>query len=76
MWDSNPWAKWGISYVTRDGMPIVTETGLWFLLARHPEAVERLGDGEFRLHLDRTYRAVRASDRAFFVLHPQEKPSG
>ncbi len=70
MWDTNPWAKWGVTFMTRDGMPIVTETGLWYLIANHPEVVERVSDAEFWLHLDRPYHAVRPDDRAFFVLHP------
>ncbi len=70
MWDTNPWAKWGLTLAMRDGSPIVTETGLWYLIANHPEAVEKVSDSEFWLYLDRPYHAVRAADRAFYVLHP------
>jgi hypothetical protein len=47
----------------------VTETGLWFLLQRHPDAVEADGKG-YWLYLDQPYRAERAEDRAFFKLMP------
>jgi len=70
MWYDNPWAPWGLTWSTRDGSPVVTETGLWYLTAKHPEAVERVNDGEFWLYLDRPYHAVRPSDRAYFVLRP------
>ncbi len=70
MWDTNPWAKWGIAFVTRDGLPIITETGLWYLVAKHPEAVEKVSDTEYWLYLDRPYHAVLPADRAFYVLRP------
>ncbi len=70
MWDTNPWAKWGLTYATRDGLPIVTETGLWYVWAKHPEAVERVSDDEFWLYLERPYHARRQADRAFFALTP------
>jgi hypothetical protein len=69
MWDTNPWAPWGLIHVVRDGAPIVTETGLWFLQQRHPDAVEPEGAG-YWLYLDQPYRAVRVPDRAFFQLSP------
>ena len=69
MWDTNPWAPWGLIHVVRDGVPTVTETGLWFLLQRHPDAVEQDGKG-YWLYLDQPYRAERADDRAFFRLMP------
>lgn len=70
MWDTNPWAPWGLAFGTRDGVPIVTETGIWYLLARHPEAVERVSDDELWLYLERPYHAVRVPDRAFYRLAP------
>jgi hypothetical protein len=70
MWDTNPWAQWGLIFVTRDGLPVITETGLWHLLAKHPQAVERVSDDEFWLHLERPYHASRVPDRAFFRLTP------
>ncbi len=69
MWDTNPWAKWGLAYTMRDGKPTVTETGLWYLIATHPEAVERVSDDEYWLYLERPYHAQRG-DRAFFQLTP------
>ncbi len=70
MWDTNPWAKWGLTFMTRDGRPIVTETGLWYLIANHPQAVERVSDQEFWLYLDQPYHAIRTSDRGYFALRP------
>ncbi len=70
MWDTNPWAPWGLTFSTRDGVPIVTETGLWYLIARHPEAVEKADGDDFWLFLDRPYRARRVPDRAFYALTP------
>lgn len=68
MWDTNPWAPWGLIYATRDGRPMVTETGVWYLMQRHPEAVERdSGDGLW-LYLDQPYRASRVPARAFYEL--------
>ena len=69
MWDTNPWAPWGLIHVVRDGAPIVTETGLWFLQQRHADAVERDGAG-YWLYLDQPYRAERVADRAYFQLSP------
>ncbi len=69
MWDTNPWAPWGLIHVVRDGIATVTETGLWFLLRRHPDAVEPDGDG-YWLYLDQPYRAERVADRAFYRLAP------
>jgi hypothetical protein len=69
MWDTNPWAPWGLIHAVRDGSPVVSETGLWFLLQRHPEAVEVERDGEaYWLYLDQPYRAERVQDRAFYQL--------
>ena len=70
MWDTNPWAPWGLTWTTRDGVPIVTETGLWYLIAKHPEAVEKVSDDEFWLHLERPYRARRVPSRAYYALTP------
>ena len=70
MWDTNPWAPWGVTFSTRDGSPILTETGLWFLMARHPEVVEKVSDDEFWLYLERPYHARRMPDRAYYVLQP------
>ena len=69
MWDTNLWAPWGLIHATRDGVPMITETGLWFLELRHPETVERQG-GEIFVTLDRTYRAVPVPDRSYFQLVP------
>jgi len=70
MWDTNPWAPWGLIYATRDGRPMVTETGLWYLMQRHPEAVEKDSGDSFWLYLEQPYRAERVADRAFFALSP------
>ena len=67
--DLNPWARFGIALSTRDGQPALSETALWFLEGRHPEAVERVG-GETYLHLDRVYRVVRQGDRSWVALEP------
>lgn len=69
MWDTNPWAPWGLIHVVRDGVPTVTETGLWFLQRLHPDAVEPDGQ-DYWLYLDQPYRAARVADRAFFKLSP------
>jgi hypothetical protein len=69
MWDTNPWAPWGIIHVVRDGVPTVTETGLWYLVRRHPDAVEPDGEAMW-LYLDQPYRAERVADRAFYKLTP------
>jgi hypothetical protein len=47
---------------------MVTETGLWYLIAKHPEAVEKVSDEEFWLYLERPYRARRMPDRAYYAL--------
>ena len=70
MWDTNPWAPWGLIYATRDGSPMLTETGLWYLTLRHPEALETEPGDSFWLYLDRPYRAERVPDRAFYRLAP------
>ena len=68
MWDTNPWAPWGLIYATRDGRPMITETGLWFLMQRHPNVIEKGTGDSYRLFLDRAYRAERVADRAFYRL--------
>ncbi|HVP69438.1 MAG TPA: hypothetical protein VMT17_19475 [Anaeromyxobacteraceae bacterium] len=68
MWDTNPWAPWGLIHATRDGRPMITETGLWFLTLRHPEAVEQDKSGALWLYLDQPYRAERVHARAFYEL--------
>ena len=68
--NANPWERWGIIFSLRDGYPVLTETSLWHLLANHPETVERVGDGELYVHLDKPYRAESLSDRAFRMLVP------
>lgn len=70
MWDTNIWAPWGLIHSTRDGTPMVTETGLWLLLRSHPEAVEPAEGGAYWLYLDQPYRAERVADRAFYKLTP------
>jgi hypothetical protein len=71
MWDTNLWAPWGLIHATRDGVPMVSETGLWFLAQRHPEAMERASGDSWWLYLDQTYRAERVPDRAFYKLTPE-----
>jgi hypothetical protein len=71
MWDTNPWAPWGLIHATRDGRPMVTETGLWYLMQRHPEAVEKAGADAWWLYLDQPYRAERVEGRAFYQLHAE-----
>ena len=66
----NPWEPWGIIFTRRDGYPILTETALWQLTARHPEAIERVGPTETYVHLDQPYRVVALDDRAFRELVP------
>jgi hypothetical protein len=75
MWDTNPWARWGITYTTRDGAPAISETGLWDLWSRHPDAVEKVNDHQYWLHLDQPYLAKRYPNRAYFLLeaHPFRK---
>jgi hypothetical protein len=50
---------------------MVSETGLWFLAQRHPEAVEPAGGGAWWVYLDQPYRAERVADRAFYRLMPE-----
>jgi hypothetical protein len=71
MWDTNPWAPWGLIHATRDGRPMVTETGLWYLMQRHPEAVEKPGADAWWLYLVQPYRAERVEGRAFYQLHAE-----
>ncbi|MBI5067081.1 MAG: hypothetical protein HZB56_02495 [Deltaproteobacteria bacterium] len=65
----NPFSRWGIALSEREGLLTVTETTLWWLELKHPEAVERDGD-EIYLYLDRPYRAVPQQDRSFLKLLP------
>ncbi len=67
---TNPWARWGLVYTTRDGFPVLTEGALWQLSGSHPEAVERVSADEVYVHLDQPYRAVLPPDRAFRLLVP------
>jgi hypothetical protein len=46
---------------------VISETGLWFLFQRHPEAVETDGEA-YWLYLDQPYRAERVPGRAFYQL--------
>ena len=71
MWDTNPWAPWGLIHSTRDGRPMLTETGLWYLMQRHPEALEKAGPDAWWVYLDQPYRAVRVEARAFYELHAE-----
>ncbi len=66
----NPWEPWGIIHTTRDGRPVLTETALWQLTARHPEAIERVSPAELYVYLDQPYRVMTPSDRSFRVLVP------
>ncbi len=67
----NPWAPWGLVHSTRDGYPVLTETALWHLAAKHPETLERVGEGELYVHLDQPYRALLIDPmRSFRVLLP------
>jgi hypothetical protein len=68
MWDTNIWAPWGITFTTRDGAPILTETALHQLWSTHPETVEQVGPHEYWVYLDQAYRAVRHPTRAFLRL--------
>ena len=70
MWDTNPWSKWGVSYTTRDGAPVLTETELWFLWNNHPDAVEQVNDHLYWLYLDKPYLARRFPNRAYLILKP------
>jgi hypothetical protein len=49
---------------------MITETGVWYLMQRHPEAVEKEGSDSFWLYLDQPYRAERVAARAFYQLSP------
>ncbi len=68
------WARWHLSYTTRDGVPALSEESIWQLELLHPEAVERAPDGELYLHLDQTYRVTAVPDRAFRFLVPADRP--
>jgi hypothetical protein len=68
MWDDNPWAKWGVTHTTRDGAPMLTETGLWYLMQNHPDAVETVSDNELWVYLDQPYHARRYPNRAYYLL--------
>ena len=63
------WGPWQLTYSTRDGYPVLTETALWQLTAQHPEALERAGD-ELYVYLDQPYLVLRLPDRAFRTLVP------
>ncbi len=68
---TNPWARWGLVYTTRDGFPVLTEGALWQLSGSHPEAVERVSADEVYVHLDQPYRAIVVdSMRSFRMLVP------
>ncbi len=74
----NPWEPWGIIHSTRDGYPVLTETALWQLAARHPEAIERVSPDELYVYLDQPYRVMTLSDRSFRALVPapgRKRPS-
>ena len=66
----NPWHVWGIVQSYRHGRPVLTETQLWQLTARHPEVIERTPDGGLYVHLDVPYRVVKLPDRAWMALEP------
>lgn len=68
MWETNPFAKWGIHSSTRDGVPTISETSLWDLWKKFPDQVERLSDHEYWLYLDRPYHAQRFPSRNYFTL--------
>ena len=74
MADGDRWARWNVSYTTREGCPALSEESIWQLELLHPEAVERAPDGALYLHLDQTYRAVALPDRAFRLLFSSERP--
>jgi hypothetical protein len=76
MADSERWARWNLSYTTREGRPVLAEASLWQLELQFPGAVERTADGELYVHLDRTYRVEKLPDRAFRVLVEAERPKG
>jgi hypothetical protein len=66
-WNDDPWARWSVTYTERASAPILTETALWYLMARHPETVEPAGDGSYWVELDRTYRATLVPGRSYFA---------
>jgi hypothetical protein len=69
-WNELPWARWNVTYTERGGTPVLTETGLWYLMAHHPDTVEDAGDGSYWVELDRSYRATPVPGRAFFACVP------
>jgi len=74
MAEADRWSRWNLSYTTRDGVPVLSESSLWQLELQHPGTVERTSDGGLYVHLDRTYRVTTLADRAFRVLTPAERP--
>jgi hypothetical protein len=76
MADADRWARWNLSYTTREGRPVLAEASLWQLELQHPGAVERTPGGELYVHLDQTFRVEKIPDRAFRVLIPAERPRG
>ncbi len=74
MADADRWARWSLSYTTREGRPVLAEASLWQLELQHPGAVERTADGELYVHLDQTFRVEKVPGRAFRVLVPAERP--
>jgi hypothetical protein len=71
----NPWQRWGLVQSRRDGRPVLSETQLWQLLAKHPEAIERAPNGDIYVHLDMRYRVVKLPDRSWMALEPLEPPA-
>jgi hypothetical protein len=69
-WNQSPWARWKITYTIRGSQPVLTETNLWDLQARHPEAVEPVGDGTWFVYLDQPYRVRPVEGRAYFTCEP------
>jgi hypothetical protein len=74
MANGDRWARWNVTYTTRDGLPTLSEESIWQLELLHPETVERTPDGALYLHLDQTYRVTAFPDRAFRALIPAERP--
>ena len=74
MAEADRWARWNLSYTTREGRPVLAEASLWELELQHPGAVERAPNGELYVHLDQTFRVEKIPDRAFRVLIPAERP--
>jgi len=74
MADADRWARWNLSYTTREGRPVLAEASLWQLELQHPGAVERVPGGELYVHLDETFRVEKVRDRSFRVLVPSERP--